>query len=166
MQKEIVALEKTHTLQLPPLCWSRDTTCIPSSCKLRDIYLLVAPSFLSTVTLVFFPVVLQVSSFCFFIGDHKFSLLVWIRSFTNAVKSLDPVTLVTQIIFDFLRRYYFRHQAKQVSTILTEGISEGSYCVWQLVDVFLLSGYHSSCKIMVLSSNLMSYTCHVFGLIC
>ena len=47
----------------------------------------------STVTLVFFPVVFHVSSFCFFIGDQRFSLPVWIRSFTNTAKSLNPIAL-------------------------------------------------------------------------
>ena len=48
---------------------------------------------LSTDTLVFFPVVFHVSSFCFFIGDHRFSLSVWIRSFINTVKSFNPIAL-------------------------------------------------------------------------
>ena len=51
---------------------------------------------LSTYTLVFFPVVFHVSSFCFFIDDNRFSLPVSICSFANTVKSLNPIlTLVT-----------------------------------------------------------------------
>lgn len=78
---------------------------------------------LSTVTLVFFLVVFQVSSFCFFFFSsvtidylcHSGSVplqILW-RTWTSYS------TLVTQIIFGFLRQYYLPHQVKQVSTILT-----------------------------------------------